>query len=78
MAWVCIFFGCPETSKRTLEELDYTFSVPAGKFAKYQAGTWLPWWIQRYIFFNKNANLAPLYDYSEVGEGTRMEASGYH
>ncbi len=27
----------------------------------YQTGTWLPWFIKRYIFWNKSAHLKPLY-----------------
>lgn len=29
----------------------------------YQTGTWLPWFIKRYIFWNKNAELKPLYTF---------------
>jgi hypothetical protein len=46
--------------QRTLEELDYTFGVPIHRHARYQAGTWLPWFVQRYILF-RPAKLEPLY-----------------
>lgn len=47
--------------QRTLEELDYIFSVPTRRHAAYQVRTWLPWFIKRYVFFQKNATLEPLY-----------------
>ncbi|KAJ6069051.1 hypothetical protein N7499_010938 [Penicillium canescens] len=60
LAFVLIFFIVPETMQRTLEELDYTFGVPIHRHARYQVGTWLPWFIQRYILF-RPAKLEPLY-----------------
>lgn len=63
VAFVMIFLFMPETKQRTLEELDYIFAVPLGKFIKYQTGTWLPWWWQHYILRNKNAKLQPLYKF---------------
>jgi len=60
-----IFFFVPETKQRTLEELDYIFAVPVRTFAKYQTGTWAPWWVQRYVFFRKNAVLKPLYQFDQ-------------
>lgn len=60
-----IFFLVPETKQRTLEELDYVFAVPFRKFAKYQTGTWLPWFIQRYVFWRKDAYLKPLYTFEQ-------------
>ena len=66
VAFFMIFFLMPETKQRTLEELDSVFAVPVGRHASYQAGTFLPYWIQRYVFFNKTATLKPLYDFEEV------------
>jgi hypothetical protein len=40
-----------ETKQRTLEELDYVFAVPTSRHVSYQAKTFLPYWIRRYIFF---------------------------
>ena len=51
--------------QRTLEELDYIFAVPTHRFMTYQTGTWLPWFIKRYIFWNKSAELTPLYTFDE-------------
>lgn len=47
--------------QRTLEELDYIFGVPTRRHAAYQIRTWLPWFVQRYVFFQKDAKLEPLY-----------------
>jgi MFS family permease len=63
VAFVWIFLWVPETKQRTLEELDYIFAVPTRRFMSYQTGTWLPWFIQRYVFWNKNAQLKPLYTF---------------
>lgn len=68
-----IFFFVPETKQRTLEELDYIFAVPLRKFMSYQSGTWLPWWIQRYVFWNKSAKLKPLYRFENVKQGLKDE-----
>ncbi|KAF8250998.1 hypothetical protein K440DRAFT_596824 [Wilcoxina mikolae CBS 423.85] len=65
-AFVMIFFFVPETKQRTLEELDYVFAVPLRKFMSYQLTKFLPWWIQRYVFMNKNAKLEPLYHFHGV------------
>lgn len=61
VALVMIFLWLPETKQRTLEELDYIFAVPTRVFMKYQITKTLPWWIKRWILFQKNASLEPLY-----------------
>ncbi|GJN76174.1 sugar porter (SP) family MFS transporter [Purpureocillium lilacinum] len=61
LAFFVIFFIIPETMKRTLEELDYIFGVPTRRHISYQVGTWLPWFIKRYVFFQHGAKLEPLY-----------------
>lgn len=61
VAFVMIFFLVPETKQRTLEELDYIFAVPVRKFARYQLTKALPWWLKKYVLFQKNAKLEPLY-----------------
>ncbi|KAI0598819.1 sugar transporter-domain-containing protein [Biscogniauxia sp. FL1348] len=60
-AFIMIFFLVPETKQRTLEELDYVFAVPNRKFAAYQVTKALPWWFKRWVLFNRNATLEPLY-----------------
>ncbi|KAI0892611.1 hypothetical protein F4806DRAFT_237235 [Annulohypoxylon nitens] len=61
LAFLVIFLIVPETKQRTLEELDYIFGVPTLRHMVYQSKTWLPWWFKRYIFFQKDAKLKPLY-----------------
>ncbi|KAJ5913736.1 hypothetical protein N7504_002619 [Penicillium tannophilum] len=61
LAFITIFLVVPETMQRTLEELDYTFGVPIYRHARYQIGTWLPWFIRRYVLFQRSAKLEPLY-----------------
>jgi sugar porter (SP) family MFS transporter len=61
-AFVLIFLYVPETKQRTLEELDQVFSVPSRVFIKYQTQKALPYWIKRWVLFNKNASLEPLYN----------------
>ncbi len=65
VATFMIFFGLPETKQRTLEELDYVFAVPTRVFIHYQTTKWLPWFIKRYVLFQKNAVLEPLYHFEE-------------
>ena len=61
-----------ETKQRTLEELDYVFAVPTSRHVSYQAKTFLPYWIQRYVFF-RNVELKPLYNFDEVESITVFE-----
>ncbi|XXG99644.1 SCF ubiquitin ligase complex subunit [Hypoxylon texense] len=61
VAVIMIFFLVPETKQRTLEELDYVFAVPSRKFAAYQITEAAPWWIRRYVLFQRGAVLKPLY-----------------
>ncbi|KAL2194088.1 hypothetical protein P885DRAFT_71652 [Corynascus similis CBS 632.67] len=65
VAFIMIFFVVPETKQRTLEELDYVFAVPTRKFAKYQVTEALPWFIKRWVFFQRNAKLRPLYNFEQ-------------
>jgi hypothetical protein len=63
--------------QRSLEELDYIFAVPTRRFIKYQTGTWLPWFVKRYIFWNKDAKLEPLYTFDRgIVEDTRQQREG--
>lgn len=70
-----IFLFVPETKQRTLEELDYIFAVPSRKFIKYQTTKALPWWIKRWVLFQKNAKLEPLYHFDKGIEGAEADAS---
>ncbi|KAF4301697.1 Sugar/inositol transporter [Botryosphaeria dothidea] len=75
VALVMIFLFVPETKQRTLEELDYIFAVPSRKFIKYQTTKALPWWIKRWVLFQKNAKLEPLYHFDKGIEGAEADAS---
>ncbi|KAL4866163.1 hypothetical protein BDV12DRAFT_199483 [Aspergillus spectabilis] len=66
IATVMIFLWVPETKQRTLEELDYIFAVPTRTFMRYQVFQVLPWWFKRYVLFQKNAHLEPLYKLDHV------------
>lgn len=63
VALVAIFLFMPETSKRSLEELDYVFAVPTTVHAKYQLGRVLPWWFRRYVLRQKNVVEPELYHF---------------
>ncbi|KAM0749276.1 hypothetical protein T439DRAFT_303148 [Meredithblackwellia eburnea MCA 4105] len=70
LAFIMIFFLLPETKQRTLEELDQVFTIPTSRFASYQTNKWLPWFIMRYIFQDKQAVLEPLFEVDdEAGKG---------
>ena len=62
-AFVMIFLWVPETKQRTLEELDYVFAVPTRQHMSYQLTKALPYFFKRYVFFNKDATLEPLYHF---------------
>ena len=61
-----IFLWIPETKNLTLEELDQVFSVKTNDFIAYQTGTWLPWFIRRYIRWDRDAYLKPLLEKSHA------------
>jgi hypothetical protein len=74
VAWVLIFLFVPETKQKTLEELDYVFSVPDRKLASYHMNTVLPYAIKRYIFFQKDAKCPELY-HDAHSEEPRVEST---
>lgn len=51
------------------------FAVPTRKFAHYQLTKALPWWFKRWVLFQRNAKLEPLYrhDNSERAVNTSAE-----
>lgn len=71
VALVMIFFWVPETKQRTLEELDYVFAVPTSKFGRYQLTKALPWFIKRWVLFQRSAKLEPLYQFDNETKATR-------
>ncbi|KAJ4271627.1 hypothetical protein NW762_000332 [Fusarium torreyae] len=76
VALVMIFLLLPETKQRTLEELDYIFAVPTRVFMRYQVTKVLPWWIKRWILFQRDASLEPLYQF-DVGEPEDNHSSDF-
>jgi sugar porter (SP) family MFS transporter len=77
-AFVMIFFLVPETKQRTLEELDYIFAVPTSRHSGYQFKEFMPYWVKRYVLFNKTATLKPLYNFEEVESITVFEKGTGH
>ncbi|KAL2213942.1 hypothetical protein CC79DRAFT_1339158 [Sarocladium strictum] len=74
IAFFVIFFCLPETKQRTLEELDYIFGVPTRRHVAYHLRTYLPWFVKRYVLWQKNAKLEPLYKLENFSGGTKAEA----
>ena len=75
VALVMIFFWVPETKQRTLEELDYVFAVPTSRFARYQLTETLPWFVKRWVFWQRKAERKPLYQFEEVKKEERREGA---
>ncbi|KAG7284012.1 hypothetical protein NEMBOFW57_010370 [Staphylotrichum longicolle] len=70
VALVMIFFWVPETKQRTLEELDYVFAVTEA----------LPWFVKRWVFWQRKAELRPLYHFDQEkrakkGEEVKVESA---
>jgi hypothetical protein len=78
IALVMIFLWVPETKQRTLEELDYIFAVPTRTHMHYQINKALPYFIQRWVFFNKNAVLEPLYKFDTAGATDKSRIADMH
>lgn len=72
VALVLIFFFVPETKQLTLEELDAVFAMPHGEFISYQTKEWLPYFIKRYVLFQKDVRLEPLFKLDEKLVGTAV------
>lgn len=66
LAFIMIFLWVPETKALTLEELDYVFALPTTRFMSYQVNEVLPYFTRRFVLFQKEAELRPLYDVSET------------
>ncbi|KAJ6603120.1 hypothetical protein B0H10DRAFT_2167249 [Mycena sp. CBHHK59/15] len=78
VAFFMIFLLLPETKQRTLEELDHVFAVPTSKHVAYQVHTFLPYFVKRWVFMDKNATLKPLYNFEEVESITVFEKGVGH
>lgn len=66
VALVMIFLWVPETKQRTLEELDYIFAVPTRTHMHYQLTKALPYFVKRWVLFQKDAVLEPLYRFENA------------
>lgn len=77
VALIMIFFFVPETMQRTLEELDWVFAVPTGKFIRYQVTKAVPYFCRRWILFDRSAKLAPLYHFDHISSTTK-DNEGYN
>jgi hypothetical protein len=76
VALVMIFLWVPETKQRTLEELDYVFAVPTRIHMKYQVTKALPYFFKRWVFWNRNAVLEPLFKFDTQVVDERIEVHG--
>ncbi|KAF8659223.1 hypothetical protein AX16_001883 [Volvariella volvacea WC 439] len=61
LCFTLILLLVPEPKQRTLEELDDVFSVPTPKHIKYQANTFFPYVVRRWILRQRDINLPPIY-----------------
>ncbi|KAM7199603.1 Sugar transporter domain containing protein [Rhypophila sp. PSN 637] len=73
LALVMIFFWVPETKQRTLEELDYIFAVPTRVFGRYQLREALPYFVRRWVLWDRKVELRPLYQ-MDIVASDRLEA----
>lgn len=65
VAFVMILFWVPETKQHTLEELDWVFALPTSRFARYQVQKAIPYFVRRWVFFDRKATLEPLYTFEK-------------
>jgi hypothetical protein len=66
VGWTAVLFTLPETKALTLEELDFVFSVPTVRHAKYQLKNAI-WHFRRYVLFQRNLKpLVPLYEIKDL------------
>jgi len=68
IAWFMIFCFVRETKQLTLEELDQVFSVPTKQFIHYELTVWLPWFIRRYVLFQKIPRPPQIIEHTEKAE----------
>ncbi|WWC89770.1 uncharacterized protein L201_004696 [Kwoniella dendrophila CBS 6074] len=59
IAWFMIFVFVRETKQLTLEEIDQVFSVPTSEYFRHESKISAPWFIKRYIFFQKHLPKPP-------------------
>ncbi|KAF9737317.1 hypothetical protein PMIN03_004893 [Paraphaeosphaeria minitans] len=69
IAWFMIFCFVRETKQLTLEELDQVFSVPTKTYIGYELKVMVPYWIKRWIFFQRHLpKPAPIIEKAEFIE----------
>ena len=61
LSFAASFLFVRETKQLTLEELDQVFEVPMTTFVTYNVTKVVPWWFKRYLFWQKTAQLEPLF-----------------
>ncbi|KZZ88059.1 Sugar/inositol transporter [Moelleriella libera RCEF 2490] len=71
IAWIMIFCFVRETKQLTLEELDQVFSIPTKKFLHYETTVWLPWFIKRYVFFQKIPRPPPILEKADRADSIK-------
>jgi len=78
IAWFMIFVFVRETKQLTLEELDQVFEVPTAQFLSYESRVRAPWFLKRYLLFQKHIPTPPPITASEDEKEERevMEMSG--
>lgn len=60
------------------QELDYVFAVKTSRHIAYQGKTFLPYWIKRWVLWQRDAKLEPLYNFDEVESITVFEKGTGH
>jgi len=68
LALIMIYLFVPETKQRTLEQLDYIFATPTREHIKYNNTKAVPYFVRRWIRFDRSATLEPLFSF-EGAEG---------
>ena len=66
--------GLHPSPESALANTSQIFAVPSRTFMRYQLGTWLPWWFNRFIF-RRNVTLKPLYQFDRGVGGNQPLAN---
>ncbi|KPI43785.1 putative polyol transporter 2 [Cyphellophora attinorum] len=77
LAMLMVFSWMQETKQRSLEELDYVFAVPTRTHMKYQWGTVLLWWFNRWVLQKKGEPEPKLYKFDTDASGNVVPVGGY-
>ncbi|KAG9240884.1 hypothetical protein BJ878DRAFT_523556 [Calycina marina] len=70
VALCMIYLFVPETKQRTLEQLDYIFATPTKEHIKYHNTKSVPYFVRRYIRWDKSATLEPLFSFEGADSDT--------